>query len=242
MIILITFLLLSLLNFSNKININLALIHKKAIFYIIFLVFVNKVNAQDTLKTALNSTIPFVFTPNTYNFDVEYKKNKKIRLDSEKMNQYIFKNPGITKIYPLSIHKHDEGHDHDCSVIHLPEMIIVLTDNYKMEFLDSTFKISRPIVKNQSTKGSFVEIQVNVIGFEEQNSFNISNIRLHTAGIGTNIIGTLDPNFTKLKKGLNTLRYNLEGSCTMNSYIQFDFIDNVGAAHSISLHSPIKDN
>jgi hypothetical protein len=24
--------------------------------------------------------------------------------------------------------------------------------------------------------------------------------------------------------------------------IQFDFIDNVGAAHSISLHSPIKDN
>jgi len=27
----------------------------------------------------------------------------------------------------------------------------------------------------------------------------------------------------------------------MNSYIQFDFIDNTGKAHSISLHSPIKD-
>lgn len=242
MIILFAFLFLTILNFINKININLALIHKKAVFYVLFLVCINKVNAQDTLKTALNSSIPFTFTPNTYNFDIEYKKNKKIRLDSEKMNQYIFKNPGITKIYPISIHKHEEGHDHDCSVIHLPETIIVLTDNYKMEFLNSTFKISNPILKNQSTKGTFVEIQVNVTGIEEQNTFNISNVRLYTAGIGTHIFGILDPNFTKLKKGINTLRYNLEGNCTMNSYIQFDFIDNVGKAHSISLHSPIKDN
>jgi hypothetical protein len=214
-------------------------IQKRTSLFALLIFFSIDTQAQDTLKISLNGTIPFNFSPNSYEFDVEFNKNKRIRFDAKKMSTYIFKKPGITKIYPISIHKHDK--DHDCSIIHLPDSIIILTDHFKMEFIDSSFKILNPILKNKDTKGNYIEIQILVTDTYKDIPIFLKNKELHTAGIGSDIRGELDANCIPLKKGINTLRYYLKGICSMNSYIQFDFIDNVGKAHSISLHSPIKD-
>jgi len=214
-------------------------IQKRTSLFALLIFFSIDTQAQDTLKISLNGTIPFNFSPNSYEFDVEFNKNSRIRFDTKKMSTYIFKKPGITKIYPISIHNHDK--DHDCSIIHLPDSIIILTDHFKMEFIDSTFKLNNPIIKNKETKDNYVEIQVLVSDTYQDYPIIIENKKLFTAGIGSEITGELAPNCIPLKKGINTLRYYLKGICSMNSYIQFDFIDNVGKAHSISLHSPIKD-
>jgi hypothetical protein len=239
MILVFIFLLLFIVYFLKKYSFNWGLVQKSASFFTFLFVFSFQLQAQDTLRTALNGKIPFDFSHDSYEFDIEIKKNKRIRLNAEKMTNYIFNKPGITKIYPISSHKHIEGHD--CSIIHLPDSIIILTDHYKMEFIDSTFKINNPIFKNKETKGNYVEIQVLVAETYKDIPIILEHKKLFTAGIGSEIKGELDTNCILLKKGINSLRYHLKGVCSMNSYIQFDFIDNVGKAHSISLNSPIKD-
>jgi hypothetical protein len=239
MILVFIFLLLFIVYFLKKYSFNWGLVQKSISFFTFLFIFSIQVQSQDTLKTSLNSKIPFDFTHDSYEFDVEIKKNKRIRLNAEKMSSYLFSKPGITKIYPISSHKHTD--DHDCSIIHLPDSIIILTDHYKMEFIDSTFRMNNPIIKNKDTKGNYVEIQVLVTETYKDIPIILENKQLFTAGIGSEITGELDSNCILLKKGINTLRYHLKGVCSMNSYIQFDFIDNVGKAYSISLNSPIKD-
>lgn len=239
MMLLISFIITIIVFKFKKTHQNLEL--RQRVFFLICFFILNTIQSfgQDTIKNSINSTIPFIFTPNTYEFDIEIKKNKRIRFNSEKMLGYIFKKPGLTKIYPISIHKHTD--EHNCSTIHLPDSIFILTDCYKMEFIDSTFKINSPIIKNKDTKGNFIEIQVNVTEIFNNMPIELKNTKLFSAGIGTEIYGELESKPYILKKGVNLLRYYLSGVCNMNSYIQFDFIDNVGKAHSISLNSPIKD-
>lgn len=235
-----TLLILCIAYIFKKYQLNSALRQINTIFIIFLFCISFQLNGQqDTIRIPLNSTIPFSISPNSYEFDLEIKKNKKIRLNSEKINAYKFNKPGISKIYPISTHKHSD--EHDCSIIHLPDSIIILTDHYKMEFIDSTFKLNNPIIKNKDTKGNYVEIQVLVVETYKDIPIILENKKLFTAGIGSEIKGELDTSCILLKKGINTLRYHLKGICSMNSYIQFDFIDNVGKAYSISLNSPIKD-
>ena len=195
---------------------------------------------SDTVKIPFNSYIPFEISPNSYKFELHDSKNNILKFDELKLKTFKFQKPGIIFLYPKSIHDHENGHD--CSLIHLPDTIIIQIDNYKMEFIGNSFKLNRPIIKNRSTKGNYIEIKVNITDLYENTPIVLNYRKLYTAGIGTSIYGILDSNHTELKKGINTLRYNLDGICTMNSYIQFDFIDNVGKAHSISLPSPVKDN
>lgn len=195
-------------------------------------------NAQDTLKISYKGSIPFRITEDSYVFDLAFEDREKKRFDSKGIKNYIFDKPGIYKIYPISIHNHLKNHD--CTLIHLPDSIVIYTDRFSMQFIDSTLKLKAPIYKNQSTKGNYIEIQVNVINTFDNSPIILFHRNLYSVGIGTKITGELDSNSMYLKKGINTLRYNLDGICNMNSFIQFDFIDNIGQAHPISLSSPVK--
>lgn len=211
----------------------------KYILILVLVLFANCSFGQDTIKVMYKSSFPIGFTKKTYDFDVVMNKNKKCRRGGEQMKEFVFDKPGFSTIYPITIHEHSENHD--CTNIHLPEKLVFFTEKFNMKFIDSTFRLNSPIIKNQSTEGDFVEIQVFVECFNNS-KIELQNFKLETAGIGTQISGILDSKYIKLKKGINTLKYNLKGICSLNSYIQFDFFDNANNPHSISLPSPIQNN
>jgi hypothetical protein len=77
MILVFIFLLLFIVYFLEKYFFNWGLVHKNASFFAFLFVFSIQLQAQDTLRTALNGKIPFDFTHDSYEFDIEIKKNKK---------------------------------------------------------------------------------------------------------------------------------------------------------------------
>jgi hypothetical protein len=132
------------------------------------------------------------------------------------------------------------NHKESCTDLHLPAIFQVAVSNIKMAFDEKSIEFSSPIIKNKSTEGIVLRIAVSIESFDHLPVI-LNRTPVHSAGIGTNIVATLDTNFKELPEGKHILQYNLNGVATENAYLMFDFMDANGKIQSVSLLTPVKN-
>lgn len=138
-----------------------------------------------------------------------------------------FSTPGN---YYLQVSQTDAAHS--CSSAHSLTQKIAVTP-VRMEFDFSTIEFSKKIVGGHSTQGTLLRVHVFYESYEQTSV--PYNFDCTTAGVGTNIKGTLRHGPVTLQPGNNVLEFVLEGQATSGNYIIFDFVDLNGNVKSYGL-------
>lgn len=146
------------------------------------------------------------------------------------VRDYVFTVPGT---YTVEVgHPHTQSSD-SCNHS-FPNRWIIEVANTKFNIDFQNITLSRPIRVNQSTEGTTMSIPVFVSSYNNQPvEFRATTVK--TAGIGTNVIGTLQGGAQSLSQGNNVLVYHLSGVVTQDTYIMFDIIDDINRVHGWSL-------
>lgn len=195
--------------------------------------------AQDTFHISYGESISLELKNSEFHFTF-IDQNTYIQLDNNKINQYIFKTPGIyiIEVRPIV----NNSRKHDCTDITLPKLINVYVDSIKIKVHYETAKTIKSIIKNESTEGNEFIVEMQVENFNKNNPIKINQRNIKTAGIGTTIIGDLDPVINDLLSGVYKFNYLLSGKCTESSYLQFDFVHPNGTIDPITLKTPISSH
>ncbi|MGC4130223.1 MAG: hypothetical protein QM564_11855 [Bergeyella sp.] len=220
----------------------------KNIFLILFLIGVSlSVKAQnqdhnhDDEKWTEEKTIPFE-TKYSYPMadDIKWelvnlKNSKIIAKGNGSIKDFSFKKPGQYELHIFEEIHHVEG---GCNHPNYPSKIMITAGSEKMEFDFSTIQFSRKIKAGEDMMGATLTVNVNVSSAGKKST--VYNKELKTVGIGTSIKGKLKGGEVKLRNGVNTLVYELEGKATKDTYIMFIFTDSNALEQSYSLMEKIQ--
>lgn len=192
---------------------------------------------QETIHISYGEKLNLNIGRDQYKFNFN-ENGKPIVLDHNSMPNFIFNNPGSYKIQVTNVYDNGHNHTNSCEHHSLPAEIQVIVDDVKINFDRESIKLSAPIHQNQPTNHIelWIDIMIESLDGKEIN-MNMSTVK--SAGIGTEIIATLDPSHAKLSLGKHRLKYHLSGICTQPSYIQFDFIHHNGNFEPIALLNPV---
>lgn len=169
---------------------------------------------------------------------LEKKGNKSILSgNGNTKTNYVFKKPGD---YRIDINENLDcpPNPEDCNHNHFPPKMYIRVSPVKMEFDFSTIKFSKDIVGNQPVTETTLTVDVHF--YSHNNSKAVYDKTFRTYGIGTTIMGKLKSKKVKLKQGLNTLEFQLEGQATKDTYIMIDFVDINGIIQSYGLQKKIQ--
>jgi hypothetical protein len=208
--------------------------NKRILITVLAVLFLNTLHAQNRILISYNEKINLgKVSKNTHFYFSNDSDN--IHLKGNEINDYTFSKPGI---YTLKVEDKDTHQKESCTEIHLPNEIIIEVSRIKMVFNTNSISFSSPIIKNKNTNGITLNIPVTIETFDHLPVLLKMN-PINSAGIGTNIIATLDDKFKELPDGNHTLQYALNGIVTENAYLMFDFEDANGKIQSVSLTTPV---
>ena len=214
-----------ILNFKQK---------KRMLITVLAVLFLNTLHAQNRILISYNEKINLgKVSKNTHFYFSNESEN--IRLKGNEINNYTFSKPGV---YTLKVEEKEMHQQGSCTDLHLPKEILVEVSRIKMVFDSNSISFSSPIIKNKNTEGITLNITVTIETYDHLPASLIMK-PIQTAGIGTNIIATLDAKFKELPEGKHTLQYALSGIVIENSYLMFDFEDANGKIQSVSLTTPV---
>ena len=214
-----------ILNFKQK---------KRILITVFAVLFLNTLQAQNRILISYNEKINLGKVSKNTHFYFSNDSNK-IHLKGNEINNYNFSKPGI---YTLKVEEKEMHQKESCTDIHLPKEILVEVSRIKMVFETNNISFSSSIIKNKNTEGITLNIPVTIETFDHLPASLLMK-PIQTAGIGTNIIATLNAKFKELPEGNHTLQYDLSGIVTENSYLMFDFVDANGTIQSVSLTTPV---
>jgi hypothetical protein len=221
-----------------KLCLIIKLIHLMRIVIFFFLYIPVLALSQDTLTISFNEPIRLELRNSKFDFTIQ-NQSEKVELNETNINQYIFKKIGLNTVLVKSRDVH--AHEHDCTHVHISDLLYVYVDSVRIKFDPNSIKTSKPIIQNQSTEGIDLYIDVEIENyFQSKVVMNTSTI--YSAGIGTEIKADLDKEFYKLSSGKHRLVYHLSGICSQPSYIQFDFVHHHGKFEPIPLTIPVAKN
>jgi hypothetical protein len=209
---------------------------KSFLFTVLLLFFITSFYAQSQFHITYNDKINLGNVNKNTRFYITSESDH-IRLKGNEINNYHFSKPGI---YTVKVEEKKTNHKESCTDLHLPATFQVAVSNIKMAFDEKSIEFSSPILKNKSTEGIVLRIAVSIESFDHL-PVVLNRTLVHSAGIGTNIVATLDTNFKELPEGNHILQYNLNGVATENAYLMFDFIDANGKIQTVPLLTPIKN-
>jgi hypothetical protein len=126
-----------------------------------------------------------------------------------------------------------------CSHNHHDSVYKINIAPYAFTYRAETIRFSKPLRAKQPLDNMEMEISV-YLEAHNGDSLAITHRGVTTSGIGTSIRGMLDSRIAHLYPGENRLRYHLQGLCSNETYIQFDFIDPLGFYHPIGYPNLIK--
>ena len=209
---------------------------KRILFTVLSFFFITSFYAQSQFHITYNDKINLGNVNKNTRFYITSESDH-IRLKGNEINDYRFSKPGI---YTVKVEEKKTNHEESCTDLHLPAVFQVEVSGSRMVFDEKNIEFSSPIIKNKNTQGIVLKIPVFIETFDHL-PVNLNRTPVHSAGIGTNIVATLDTNFEELPEGKHILKYNLNGVATENAYLMFDFIDANGKIQSVSLLTPVKN-
>ena len=209
------------------------------LLFIIFIAIPVYAISQDTIRLSYHEKLNFQSLENDYRFKIT-SIDFIAEIDQSQLNTFSFPHPGVYTIE--TTRKEDNNHhehNEECNHNLFPNRFYVLLDSVDIQFHASSLRTSKSIVKNNETKGNVLFIDVDIISWNDK-TVKMPLDTVYSHGIGTQITGILDPQSYYLKPGRHTLQYNLSGICTMDSYIQFDFVKHNGTLVPVPLPHPVK--
>jgi hypothetical protein len=206
-------------------------------FFLFFLVGAfGNLFSQLEYHIALGDPIPIEISKEMYVFELNENGNI-FKFNSEEILSYKFQNPGKFKIRCIENpeffenHKHMSGDHENCSLIHLPDSFFVFVDSFKIIFNLQTVKFKEEIICGNAQSNNFAEINAEIVTYKNQKVV-VPELKLLTAGIGTQISGSINPFISNTHA--TKLKYKLSGSCSEATFIQFDFLDQNNNATSFA--------
>ena len=194
----------------------------------------SSVCAQSTIVQGMHSALPMQIRMAGHQVMISSDYGGDSLVKTDYLEDYRFSIPGYYRLRLLpDPHLRYCSHDHHDSVYRLHIVPYALT--YRAE----TIQFSKPLRAKQSLENIDMEISVYIEAFHGD-SLAIRHREVSTSGIGTNIVGVLDNRITHLHPGENRLRYHLQGLCSYETYIQFNFLDPFGLIHPIGYPHLIK--
>jgi hypothetical protein len=209
---------------------------QKKVFLIIGILIHGVVNSQFEFRISLGDSIPIEISKEMYVFELNENGNI-FKFNSEEILSYKFQNPGKFKIRCIENpeffenHKHMSGDHENCSLIHLPDSFFVFVDSFKIIFNLQTVKFKEEIICGNAQSNNFAEINAEIVTYKNQKVV-VPELKLLTAGIGTQISGVKNPFISNTHA--TKLKYTLSGSCSEATFIQFDFLDQNNNATSFA--------
>jgi hypothetical protein len=196
---------------------------------------------QDTVRITFNSKLNL--TAPIENFTFQFlDDNSNHVLHGKDINQYVFKHPGYYKIVATKqntpIKYFTKVHCDHSSKYEMPPYIILYVDSIRIKYLGETISLSKPICVDQLCSDHFLEISADMENYF-RTPISLTNTTIYAAGIGTELYATLEPQYTRLNAGKQTLKFKLHGKVNLSTYIQFNFRDNIGTYTPIGLNSKI---
>jgi len=187
--------------------------------------FGEKINFNYTIAADVNWTIKNTLT----NVIVAFGSG-------DSLLRHVFEIPGNYQIDIQEPHHHDPD---DCGHAHLPQKLLIKVSGVKMTYDMASLILSKEIIRGQETEGTTLSISAFVDIYD-----NIPKVfpfkTFESAGVNTNILGTLtNPNLV-LNKGINILEFSLSGTALSSTYIMFDFLDFNGNIQCYYLMDQIK--
>ncbi len=209
---------------------------KSPFFQLLLLLFINAAFCQSEIKISYNQSIHLPRVKNNTEFFISGVQLN-AHLKGEQINKFIFERPGK---YKIKIKQHIKAKTASCEHDEKEQELTVIVSRIRMTFDEKNIAFSEPIHKNVETSKITVSIPVKIETYDNL-PVSLDFTPVNTAGIGTNIVATLDKNTEELPIGVHILKYSLHGVVTENSYLMFDFIDANKTVHSVALSTPIKD-
>ena len=196
--------------------------------------YFSSVYAQSSMVQGMHSSVPMQIRMAEHQVLIssDYGSDSLVKVDH--LEDYRFSMPGnyILRLIP-------DPQRHYCSHDHHDTVYMLRIAPYSFTYRAETIRCSKPLRAKQSLENIEMEISVYVEAYP-RDSIAITHRSVTTSGIGTNIVGVLDNSITHLHPGENRLRYHLQGLCTHETYIQFDFTDPIGVYHPIGYPHLIK--
>ena len=194
----------------------------------------SSVCAQSTIVQGMHSALPMQIRMAGHQVMISSDYGGDSLVKTDYLEDYRFSIPGNYRLRLIPDPRLRYcSHDHHDSVYRLHIAPYALT--YRAE----TIRFSKPFRAKQPLENIEMEISVYLEAFHGD-SLAIRHREVSTSGIGTNIVGVLDNRITHLHPGENRLRYHLQGLCSYETYIQFNFLDPFGLIHPIGYPHLIK--
>lgn len=209
---------------------------KTVIVSLMSLFFFNLSFSQTEIKISYNQSIHLTKVKKDTDFYISGMQVK-VHLKGTQINQYLFEKPGT---YTVRIKEHVKSKIASCEHSDAPKDLKVIVSRVRMVFDNSNIAFSEPIYKNVETSRIMLSIPVKIETYDNKPA-QLDFTPVNTAGVGTNIVATLDKNTKELPQGTHILKYSLQGKVTANSYLMFDFIDANKTVQSVALLTPIQD-
>ncbi len=209
---------------------------KSLIITLLLSLFFSASYSQNEIKISYNQSIQLKNVKNDTDFHISSAKGK-VHVKGTKINEYVFTTPGT---YTIKIKEHTKSKASVCEHESTPKEITVIVSRVKMTFDGNNIAFSEPIHKNIETSRITFRIPVKIETYDKK-PVVLDFSPVNTAGVGTNIVATLDRSANTLNDGVHILKYSLHGIVTENSFLMFDFIDANSAIQSVALTTPIKD-
>jgi len=209
---------------------------KFTVLPLLFLLFFNVAFSQQEIKISYNQSIHLSRVKSDTEFYISGMQLK-AHLKGAEINKFIFEKPGK---YNVKIKQHVKAKANSCEHIDGQQEITVVVSRVRMTFDGNNIAFSEPIHKNVETSRITASIPVKIETYDNQ-PVSLDFTPVNTAGVGTNIVATLDKNTGELPTGIHMLKYSLQGIVTENSYLMFDFIDANKTIQTVALLTPIKD-
>jgi len=196
---------------------------------LLFLLHPFFIYCQDTVRISLNSKLNFETKELNYSFHFIYNGTA-FNIMNQDINDFEFKKPGIYRIETKKLNQKNryfsklntQSIPTNCGDAILPELFYVHVDSLNFIYNPESIYLTKPICINEPCEGNSMYIDIEV-----QNYYNtlifIPQTTVYSAGIGTSIVGILDSAHRKLMPGRHRIKYDLVGSATAPSFIQFDF-------------------
>ena len=194
----------------------------------------SSVCAQSTIVQGMHSALPMQIRMAGHQVMISSDYGGDSLVKTDYLEDYRFSIPGNYRLRLIPDPRLRYcSHDHHDSVYRLHIAPYALT--YRAE----TIRFSKPFHAKQSLENMEMEISVYLEAYHGD-SLAIRHREVSTSGIGTNIVGVLDKRITHLHPGENRMRYHLQGLCSNETYIQFNFLDPFGLIHPIGYPHLIK--
>lgn len=209
---------------------------KSFVIILLSLLFFNLSFSQDEIKISYNQSIHLAKVKSDTDYYISGMRVK-VHLKGSQISKYVFEKPGK---YSIKIKENTKSKSASCEHSDEQKDITVIVSRIRMTFDDHNIAFSQPIHKNVETSKITVSIPVKIETYDNKPA-PLDFTPVNTAGIGTNVIATLDKNTRELPQGTHILKYSLQGTVTENSYLMFDFIDANRTVQTVALLTPIKD-